>query len=76
LGNDPLVALAGRGGLILRTSADRLAQAADMARVIHDTKSLMDYGGDPAAGPELSSKAIGFGAMPKQVGQLAELLAR
>jgi hypothetical protein len=44
--------------------------------MIPDTKFPLQHSGDPAAGPELSPKAIGFGPSVQELGQTGELLGR
>jgi hypothetical protein len=44
-----------------------------MARMVGDAECELNHGGNPAAGPELSPEAIGFGTavqQPRQLGQL------
>ena len=74
LGNRGFVALAGAPGGLLRAPADRLAQAADMARMVRDAEFQTNHGGDPATGPDLAPKAIGFGPSVQQLGQARQLL--
>ena len=69
-----LVALACPAGGLLRAPADRLAHAADMARMVGDAECHSNHGRDPAAGPELSPEAVRFGATVQEFGQLGELL--
>ena len=62
VGNCRVVALAGAARRLLRTPPERLAQAADVTRVVQDAKGELNDGGNPAAGPQLASEAVGFGA--------------
>jgi hypothetical protein len=47
-----------------------------MARMVEDSKFQLNHGGDPAAGPDLPPKAIGFGTTVQAFGQTGELLGR
>lgn len=40
-----------------------------MRRMIAHTKLLFDQLGDPAAGPDITTKAVGFGALVEQLHQ-------
>jgi hypothetical protein len=60
--NCRFVALASAAGKFLRTPPERWAQAADVTRVERDAKNELNHGRDPAAGPELASEAVSFGA--------------
>jgi hypothetical protein len=44
-----------------------------MARVVGDAKLQPNDRGNPSAGPDLPSKAIGFGAAVQEVGQAVQL---
>ena len=44
-----------------------------MARMIRDAKFQTHHRGDPATGPDLPSKAIGFGATVQEFGQAIQL---
>ena len=73
MGNGRFVALAGTPSGLLQTPAHRLEQATDMARVVGDAKLQPNDRGDPSAGPDLPSKAIGFGAAVQEFGQAVQL---
>jgi hypothetical protein len=47
-----------------------------MTRMVADAQFQADDGGDPPAGPELSTEAIGCGTAMQQPGQTGELLGR
>jgi hypothetical protein len=57
----------------LQTPAHRLEQATDMARVVGDATLQPNDRGDPSAGPDLCSKAIGFGAAVQECRQAVQL---
>ena len=44
-----------------------------MARVVGEAKFQPNHRGDPATGPDLPSKAIGFGAAVQECGQAVQL---
>jgi hypothetical protein len=44
--------------------------------MVEDSKFQLNHGGDPAAGPDLPPKAIGFGTPVQEFGQTGELLGR
>jgi hypothetical protein len=44
-----------------------------MARVVGDAKLQPNHRGDPATGPDLPSKAVGFGAAVQEFGQAVQL---
>jgi hypothetical protein len=44
-----------------------------MNRMIGDAKLQLNHGGDPATGPGLPSKAVGFGSTGQERGQTGQL---
>jgi hypothetical protein len=72
-GNGRFVALPGTPSGLLQTPADGLEEAADVARVVGDAKLQPNHRGDPDTGPDLPSKAIGFGPAVQEFGQAVQL---
>jgi hypothetical protein len=44
-----------------------------MNRMIGDAKLQLNHGGDPSTGPDLPSKAVGFGSTVQERGQTGQL---
>jgi hypothetical protein len=45
-----------------------------LARMVGHAEGQLDHGGNPAAGPQLSPEAIGFGTAAQQCRQLGQLI--
>jgi hypothetical protein len=72
-GDGPSVALPSPPCGFLRAPAQRFEQAADMDRMVGDTKLQANHRGDPATGPDLPSKAISFCPTVQECGQAGQL---
>ena len=72
--NSFFVALRGPHDWFLRTPAQLCKHAADMRGMVADMKLILDELGDPAAGPNVPPKAMGFGAFKQPADKLSVLV--